>query len=159
MLDKLTGTLDFHGKALQLRSERQRTIASNIANGDTPGYQARDFDFKSAMEEAMGQSGAKLAQPSTLNISGTQGGNFGPSSTPAVAGATDARHIPLPRNTGGSLGEGMGYRDQIQPAMDNNSVDMDRERSNFVDNSIRYESTLRFINGYSKTILSAIQGQ
>lgn len=161
MLDKLTGTLDFHGNALLLRSERQRTIASNIANGDTPGYQARDFDFKAAMQDALGQTGAKLAQPSTLSISGSAGGTYVPSNTPAVAGATDARHIPLPKNTGqGGLGEnGMGYRDQIQPAMDNNSVDMDRERSNFVDNSIRYESTLRFINGYSKTILSAIQGQ
>ncbi|MDF3823604.1 flagellar basal body rod protein FlgB, partial [Leptospira sp. 96542] len=145
---------DFHGKALQLRSERQRTIASNIANGDTPGYQARDFDFKAAMQDALGQADGKLAQPSSLNISGTTGGAYAPSNTPAIAGATDARHIPLPRNTGqGGLGEnGMGYRDQIQPAMDNNSVDMDRERSNFVDNSIRYESTLRFINGYSKTI-------
>ena len=43
--------------------------------------------------------------------------------------------------------------------MDGNSVDLDRERSSFVDNAVRYESTLRFINGHSKTILSAIQGQ
>jgi flagellar basal-body rod protein FlgB len=43
--------------------------------------------------------------------------------------------------------------------MDGNSVDMDRERANFVDNSVRYEATLRFINGSSRTILSAIQGQ
>jgi flagellar basal-body rod protein FlgB len=43
--------------------------------------------------------------------------------------------------------------------MDGNSVDLDRERANFADNSVRYEATLRFINGYSKTILSAIQGQ
>ena len=43
--------------------------------------------------------------------------------------------------------------------MDNNSVDMDRERAAFVDNAVRYEATLRFINGQAKTILSAIQGQ
>ena len=48
---------------------------------------------------------------------------------------------------------------QTQPSVDGNSVDLDRERANFVDNSVRYESTLRFINGQSKTILSAIQGQ
>jgi len=36
---------------------------------------------------------------------------------------------------------------------------MDRERANFTDNAIRYESTLRFINGHVKTMLSAIQGQ
>jgi flagellar basal-body rod protein FlgB len=43
--------------------------------------------------------------------------------------------------------------------MDGNSVDLDRERANFVDNAVRYEATLRFINGNSRTILSAIQGQ
>ena len=48
---------------------------------------------------------------------------------------------------------------QTQPAQDGNSVDLDRERANFVDNTIRYESTLRFINGHVKTMLSAITGQ
>ena len=49
MLDKLTQRLDFHGNALLLRAERQRTIASNIANADTPGFVARDFKFADAM--------------------------------------------------------------------------------------------------------------
>ncbi len=139
MFDKLTGTLDFHGKALVLRAERQRTIASNIANADTPGYVARDFNFKDAMNQALeGRSSAALAQP--------------------AATAADPRHLPL-NASGGALGSNLGYGQQTQPAMDGNSVDLDRERSNFVDNSVRYESTLRFINGYSRTILSAISGQ
>ena len=45
MLDKMTSRLDFHSTALVLRAERQRAIASNIANADTPGYVARDFNF------------------------------------------------------------------------------------------------------------------
>jgi flagellar basal-body rod protein FlgB len=53
----------------------------------------------------------------------------------------------------------LAYTIQSQPSVDGNSVDLDRERANFVDNSVRYESTLRFINGQSKSILSAIQGQ
>ena len=47
MLDKMTNQLGFQGNALILRAERQRIIASNIANADTPGYVARDFDFAS----------------------------------------------------------------------------------------------------------------
>jgi flagellar basal-body rod protein FlgB len=43
--------------------------------------------------------------------------------------------------------------------MDGNTVDMDRERAAFTDNAVRYEATLRFINGSAKTILAAIQGQ
>ncbi len=36
---------------------------------------------------------------------------------------------------------------------------MDRERAAFADNSLRYEATLRFINGHVRTITSAITGQ
>lgn len=133
MFAQMANGLDFQSKALVLRAERQRVIASNIANADTPGYVARDIDFKQAMSEATG--GSKLA------------GN----------GTTNARHIPL---TGGSNGSPrLAYAAQSQPSMDGNSVDLDRERANFVDNSVRYEATLRFINGQAKTLLSAIQGQ
>ena len=48
---------------------------------------------------------------------------------------------------------------QTQPSLDQNTVDMDRERANFVDNAVRYEATLRFFNGQAKTMLSAITGQ
>ena len=54
MLNRLTDSLDFQGQALQLRSERQRLIASNIANADTPGYIARDMDFAKTLKAATG---------------------------------------------------------------------------------------------------------
>ncbi|RYF23911.1 MAG: flagellar basal body rod protein FlgB [Comamonadaceae bacterium] len=139
MLDKMTDRLDFHGNALLLRAERQRAIASNIANADTPGYVARDFKFSDAMREV------------------TNAENPGPM---RLQSATDPRHIPLPAaKTGSNTGSTLGYSLQTQPSMDNNTVDMDRERAAFVDNAVRYEATLRFINGNAKTMLSAIQGQ
>ena len=146
MLANMTNALDFHSKALVVRADRQRVIASNIANADTPGYAGRDINFKDAMESALSGSSGNL-QPSAPH-----GGTS--------AGTTNARHIPLQATTSG-LGAGpkLEYTTQTQPAMDGNSVDLDRERANFVDNSVRYEATLRFINGSSKTILSAIQGQ
>jgi flagellar basal-body rod protein FlgB len=52
MLDKLTSSLDFQSKALVLRADRQRVIAGNIANADTPGYAARDFNFADALRDA-----------------------------------------------------------------------------------------------------------
>ena len=57
MLDKMTQRLDFHGNALMLRAERQRVIASNIANADTPGYVARDFQFADALRAATDRFG------------------------------------------------------------------------------------------------------
>lgn len=144
MFARLTSGMEFHGQALIVRAERQRAIAGNIANADTPGFAARDVNFKDAMAAARGQSPLAPSQPV---IAGT------PRSHPA--------HIATARPGDGSIGDTgtFGYTVQSQPAMDNNSVDLDRERANFVDNAVRYETALRFINGSSKTILSAIQGQ
>ena len=57
MTFRLTDLLSFQTEALALRAERQRLIASNIANADTPGYVARDFDFGSALREAVAAQG------------------------------------------------------------------------------------------------------
>lgn len=45
---------------LQLTSEREKTISSNMANVDTPGYRTRDIDFQSEMQKAMGHEDSGL---------------------------------------------------------------------------------------------------
>ncbi len=45
MLDKLDAALRFQQEALNLRAQRQEVLAANIANADTPGYQARDINL------------------------------------------------------------------------------------------------------------------
>jgi len=141
MLANLTSGLDFQSKALVLRAERQRVIASNIANADTPGYVGRDLNFKDAMSNAMGR-----------------GLSTGQSATAGTA-STHPRHMALSGGAGVGSASTLAYTAQTQPSLDGNSVDLDRERANFVDNAVRYEATLRFINGHAKTLLSAIQGQ
>lgn len=141
MLNKMTSNMDFQTDALVLRAERQRVLSSNIANADTPGYVARDFDFAQTLKNA------------------TQGPNPAQESMRA-ASVTHERHMSLPTlSFGRDQDKRLGYSLSSQPALDNNTVDMDRERANFVDNAVRYEATLRFINGSSKTMLSAITGQ
>lgn len=44
-----------HADALQVRADRTRVLASNIANETTPGFKARDVDFAAALAA---QSGA-----------------------------------------------------------------------------------------------------
>ena len=39
---------------MDLQSARQKLVASNIANADTPGYQTRDIDFQSEFLNATG---------------------------------------------------------------------------------------------------------
>lgn len=141
MLDKMTGRLDFHSDALLLRAERQRVISSNIANADTPGYVARDFNFSQTLKAAQSANGS--VQQALQ-----------------AASTTHSQHLQLPTAKFGADGKGpLGYARASQPSLDNNTVDLDRERANFVDNAVRYEATLRFLNGASKTMLSAITGQ
>jgi flagellar basal-body rod protein FlgB len=137
MIPRLTDALDFHSQALVLRAERQRLIASNIANADTPGYKARDFDFAAALRQASGSTGA-----------GSGTGELGSGIAQGITGFGGSGDAPALR-----------YAQPAQTNLDNNSVDMDRERAAFADNSVKYESTLRFINANVKNTLDAMKSE
>ncbi|RTL45497.1 MAG: flagellar basal body rod protein FlgB [Burkholderiales bacterium] len=132
MINRLTDGLNFNAQALTLRAERQRLIASNIANADTPGYVARDFNFAQALREATGAT--------RLASGGSQPADYNAVSTQAL----------VQRN--------LLYATPSQTNLDGNTVDMDRERATFAENAIKYESTLRFVNGQVKTMMDAIKG-
>jgi flagellar basal-body rod protein FlgB len=51
MLDPIAGQLE---RYMDLLSVRQRLVASNIANADTPGYHTRDIDFQQEFLNAAG---------------------------------------------------------------------------------------------------------
>jgi flagellar basal-body rod protein FlgB len=51
------------------------------------------------------------------------------------------------------------YTTPDQASLDGNTVDLNRERAAFADNSLRYEATLRFINGRVRTMMTAIRGE
>ncbi len=66
MSNLFTARIDDHGKALGLLAQRQKVLAGNIANADTPGFKARDFDFASALAEARSSgvpAGGPQAEP------------------------------------------------------------------------------------------------
>lgn len=46
-------TFESLSRALDLRTESQTLIASNIANADTPGYQAQELNFEKALARAI----------------------------------------------------------------------------------------------------------
>lgn len=135
MFDQLEAALGFHQQALALRQERQKILASNIANADTPGYKARDMDFSRAFEDAtrgVMQPGLKLARTSSQHLAGS-----------GAASAVDGRHLL--------------YRVPEQSSLDGNTVDMDRERSDFADNSVRYQAALTLINSRIQGLKQAMQ--
>jgi flagellar basal-body rod protein FlgB len=53
--------LGLSAQALPLRSRRMELLAANIANADTPNYQARDLDFAKALDAAEAASRAPAA--------------------------------------------------------------------------------------------------
>jgi flagellar basal-body rod protein FlgB len=61
MLDRLSGDIE---RYMDLLSARQKLVASNIANADTPGYRTEDIDFQSEFANVL--SGA----PRVLTVSG-----------------------------------------------------------------------------------------
>ena len=134
MLSKLNENFDFHAQALKLRSYRQQLLASNVANADTPNYKAVDIDFARELKRVANK------EPGDVRLA-----------------ATDARH--LQSTSGSMLGAKIMYRTPSQPSLDGNTVNMDVERAQFAENALRYESTLRVLNGQIKSLMTAIKGQ
>ena len=62
MLDPTTANL---GRYMDLLSARQKLVASNIANADTPGYKTQDIDFQF---EFMSLAGGQA--PQTIQLEG-----------------------------------------------------------------------------------------
>lgn len=127
---KLDNAFDIYEHTLQLRARRSEVLAANLANADTPGYKARDFDFAAVLR-----------------------GQTGPS---ASLTATHARHIgtqspPVPSNE-------LLYRMPLQPSVDGNTVDAEQEQMAFSRNAMEYQASLNFLNGRIKSLLSAIRG-
>lgn len=120
-----------HPRALLLRSQRAEVIAANLANADTPGYKARDFDFQKALNQEM----QGLVRVHT----------------------THQRHIqPDP----GLVPEAqMLYRSPMQPSLDGNTVDTEREHTAFSANAIEYQASLGFLNGKISGLRKALRGE
>lgn len=132
MLARLDAALRFDQQALALRARRQEVLAGNIANADTPGFKARDFDFASALRQATGQSDGGLRLATTAAAHAT--------AQPAAAPAAD-----------------LLYRTPAQSSLDGNTVEMDAERMEFADNAMHYESGLAVVSAKIKSLLAALQ--
>lgn len=69
---------------------------------------------------------------------------------------TSAQHIPARAITAPSTD--LLYRIPDQPSLDGNTVDMDRERTQFADNSLKYQMSLTALSGQIKGMMNVLQG-
>ena len=124
-----TDLFGIHTQALALWQRRAEVLSTNLANADTPGYQARDIDFRSAL-------GA--ADNGTLPMTATSEGHIG--------------------GTAASGADALKYRVPTQPSLDGNTVDAETEQASFAENSVRYQASLTFINAQIRMMRTAITG-
>ncbi len=136
----LDSYLGVHARALGLREQRTELLARNLANADTPGFKARDMDFRAALASAEGSDtgGAMRA---------TQTRHFGTTGTDAAALAP------------GSTEAFLKYRTPLAPSLDGNTVDAQLEQAAFADNAVRYQATLQFLSSKFRSLMTAITGE
>jgi flagellar basal-body rod protein FlgB len=121
--------LGIHPQALALREKRGELIASNLANADTPGYKARDMDFKSLFKQNL-----TMTQPVAI---------------------TNAKHFSVRQTLEGQA----LFRNPNQAALDGNTVEASVEQANYAENAVQYQASLQFLNGKISTLMTAIRGQ
>lgn len=123
--------------ALQVYSQRAEVLAANLANADTPGYLARDVDFRAALAAAGSEGGA--LQPVTTSAKDV-----------AAAGA---------QNDGISTTQYLKYRIPLAPSLDGNTVDSQLEEAKFAQNTVRFQAALSFLQESFRDLTTAITGR
>lgn len=124
--------LGIHESALKIRAQRAEMLAENLANANTPGFKARDIDFKQALKMAATQQSHAAADVSNPNHMQS---SFSQSYSPAIQ-----------------------YRTTMQASLDGNTVDEQIEQAQFMQNSIQYQASLDFLGGKFTGLMKAIRG-
>ena len=128
-MDSIKKQLTFFGSALNIRNRRNDIIASNIANSATPNYKARDINFLDEFKKVTNTGDIKI---------------------------THSNHIPTKNyNISGKA----FYRDPVIASLDGNTVELSVEQMQFAENTMKYQTTLKFLNGKITKMLSAIRGE
>ncbi|WP_196137286.1 flagellar basal body rod protein FlgB [Aliikangiella sp. G2MR2-5] len=121
-----------HEQALELRAQRAKVLANNLANADTPNFKAQDIDFTQALKQASEGLSSSLARTHDMHLDSKLG-----------------REIP-----------GLSYRIPNMPDTgDGNSVDAQVEQAKFAENALQYQTSLKFLNGKIKGLLTALKGE
>ncbi len=128
-MNDIKKNINMLGAALSLRAKRNEILASNIANAATPHFKARDINFDAEIKKYQKDGPIKI---------------------------TNDAHIPIKKPV--SAGKVL-YRENVNPSLDGNTVELAVEQLQFAENSMRYQSTLSFLNGKINTLMAAIKGE
>ena len=128
-----------HQHTMMVRNKRAEVLAGNLANADTPGYKARDLDFKLALQ----QQAHVHEKPSVTQV-------------PMVK--TSKRHMDISDLPHDDPERTLKFRLPYQADTGNgNTVEVHSERMKYVDNTLEYQASMQFLNGRITTLMSAIR--
>ena len=131
--------------ALQVFSQRAQVLAANLANEDTPGYKARDINFRAALAAADPQAAAGAASSGQLQMTTDNTKDV------TATGAANAGGI--------STAQFLKYRVPLAPSLDGNTVSSQLEEAKFAQNTVRYQAALTFLEQRFTQLKTAITGQ
>ncbi|MEM1146046.1 MAG: flagellar basal body rod protein FlgB [Pseudomonadota bacterium] len=132
-MNPIQKALGMSPQILDVRAQRMELLSANIANADTPGYKARDVDFRSVMNRLTdSESASNLRRTNDQHL----GGGIGVDGNAEVL-----------------------FREPAQTSLDGNTVESYREHAAFMDNSVRYQASLNFLDGRIRGLRTAITGQ
>lgn len=117
-------------KALALSEQRATLISSNLVNSSTPGYKAKDIDFNQILQQASHGSN---------ELSKANAGH--------LVDNHESANSPI-----------IKYRVPMQTSMDGNTVDPELERKSFMENSLKYQISLMFIQSKTDQMIKAMKG-
>lgn len=126
----LEGALGIHEQALSVRARRMEVLSQNIANADTPGFKARDVDFKHVLADV---ARSDTAMKKTQNAHFAIGQNINP--------------------------DGMRFRTPFNVSFDGNTVEMSVEQANYGKAAAEYQATLNFLENRVGSIRKALRGE
>lgn len=119
-------------RAMQLHEQRAEILANNLANQDTPGFKARDLNFRDALSAIKTQ----VKSPKDLY-------------------RTERDHM---ENSMSFALDFIKYRQSSQPSLDGNTVDGQIEQAEYSENALRYLASLRFLSDRINGLKNAIRG-
>jgi len=129
-------------QALGYHSDRQRVIAQNVANANTPGFVPRDVDrseFERAVEAAQGGQPRTRTSVSAVSMSATQPGHI--AGTP-VASSREFRTESAPDS---------------ETTINGNAVVLEEQMVKANENRMRFETALGLYNKSLSLVRMAVR--
>lgn len=129
MLKQAFNKIDYQKRAIDISQQRQKILANNIANVETPGFKRSDIDFDKSFSEYLNQS--------SINLKTTHKNHISTNTMPSYYVKKDK-----------------SYSHRI----DGNNVNIDYEMAETAKNNIKHDAMIARVSGQLKRLTLAIKG-